>query len=425
MPDAIRKRIVVTGASGFVGRGLVPALADAGAELLLVGRNPDELRRRFPGKICCGYDEIPSHARGFDLLVHLAVVNNPADCAADAFRKVNVHLLLATAGRAAESSIGTFVNVSSIHALDSQNRTPYAASKREAVEALRSIKNIGVKTIYLPAIRANGWSGNLSPLNYLPPRLAHILFKVLGAFKPTIDLRTLVEYILSDDVAHPDSVILTKGQKNNPYYRYIKRLIDVTFASFILILFWWILLIIWFGVKCDSRGPGIFSQERVGEKGRIFTCYKFRTMKNTTVEIPTHHIPFSAVTRVGRLLRRTKLDELPQVWNILRNEMSLVGPRPSLPLQDELVAARRRRGVLELKPGITGLAQINGIDMSEPATLATWDARYRSLQSLKLDMQILVQTARGAGSGDRIRILPMTETSSTLANRNGTDKAPD
>src|SRR5690606_36078904 len=112
MPDAIRKRIVVTGASGFVGRGLVPALADTGAELLLVGRNPEELRRRFPGKICCGYDGIPSHARDFDLLVHLAVVNNSTNCAVDAFREVNVHFLLDTVARAAEASIGTFVNVS-------------------------------------------------------------------------------------------------------------------------------------------------------------------------------------------------------------------------------------------------------------------------------------------------------------------------
>ena len=370
-----------------------------------MGRNPEELRRRFPGKICCGYDGIPSHARDFDLLVHLAVVNNSTNCAVDAFREVNVHFLLDTVARAAEASIGTFVNVSSIHALDPRNLTPYAASKREAVEALRSIT--GVKTIYLPAIRANGWTGNLSPLNYLPPRLAGCLFEFLGAFKPTVDVSTFSEYILSDDIANDDSVILTKGQRNNWIYQFIKRFMDLTFAFIVAILFCWLLAIIWISVKLESRGPGIFSQERVGKDGRIFTCYKFRTMNNATVETPTHHVPLSAVTRMGRLLRRTKLDELPQVWNILRNEMSLVGPRPSLPLQQELVAARRRRGVLELKPGITGLAQINSIDMSEPETLARWDARYRSLQSLKLDMQILIQTAGGAGSGDRIRIPPL------------------
>src|SRR5690606_6661121 len=141
----------------------------------------------------------------------------------------------------------------------------------------------------------------------------------------------------------------------------------------------------------DSRGPGLFVQERVGKDGRTFTCYKFRTMNIDTVEAPTHHIPRSAVTRLGRILRRPKLDELPQIWNILRNEMSLVGPRPSLPLQVELVEARRRRGVLELKPGITGLAQINSVDMSNPEALAKWDARYKALQSIKLDMQILIK----------------------------------
>ena len=91
-------------------------------------------------------------------------------------------------------------------------------------------------------------------------------------------------------------------------------------------------------------------------------------------------------------MRKTKIDELPQVWNILRNEVSLIGPHPCLPVQDELIEARRSQGVFSVKPGISGLAQINGIDMSEPTTLARWDSRYIALRSLLLDLKITFAT---------------------------------
>src|SRR5690606_1312804 len=224
--------------------GLVPALADAGAELLLVGRDLEKLRRRFPGKACCGYDDIPSHAQDYDLLVHLAVVNNNADCAADVFRDINVHLLMDTVERAKEASIGVFINVSSIHALDPRNRTPYAMSKREVVEELRGVRNIDVRTIYLPAIRANGWSGNLSVLNHLPTRIAHCLFDILRAYKPTVDIKKLVEYVLSVPDCTGD-VILTTGQKSNVVYVSFKRAVDLAFALFVSIFFWWLLLAVW------------------------------------------------------------------------------------------------------------------------------------------------------------------------------------
>ena len=127
-------------------------------------------------------------------------------------------------------------------------------------------------------------------------------------------------------------------------------------------------------------------------------------MKFGTRQAGTHEISASAVTPIGRHLRRTKLDELPQIVNILRNEMSLVGPRPCLPGQTELIDARRRLGVLTVKPGISGLAQINGIDMSTPWRLASWDARYIALRSLALDARIALRTVMGSGQGDRVKV---------------------
>ncbi|OCW57181.1 lipid carrier--UDP-N-acetylgalactosaminyltransferase [Hoeflea olei] len=177
---------------------------------------------------------------------------------------------------------------------------------------------------------------------------------------------------------------------------------DLAFALGVAVVFWWALVLIWLLVRIESKGPGIFAQERVGKDGRPFICYKFRTMKSGTANLSTHEVSASSVTRLGAVLRKLKLDELPQIINIFRNEISLVGPRPCLPVQRDLVDARRRLGVLALKPGISGLAQVNGIDMRDPETLARWDARYLALQSLLLDLKIILATALGSGNGDRV-----------------------
>jgi len=126
-------------------------------------------------------------------------------------------------------------------------------------------------------------------------------------------------------------------------------------------------------------------------------------MRLDTASVATHLAEASAVTPFGRFLRRTKLDELPQLWNVLKGEMSLVGPRPCLPNQEELIAERQKRGVFEVPPGITGLAQVNGIDMSEPARLAEVDERMIRTLTLKDYFRYLVLTVTGKGSGDRVR----------------------
>ncbi len=190
---------------------------------------------------------------------------------------------------------------------------------------------------------------------------------------------------------------------NKLSYSIIKRLMDLLFVASVFLLLWWAMLIIWACIRFQTPGPGIFSQQRVGKDGALFYCYKFRTMFTGTANVGTHDVSQSSITPIGAFLRKTKLDELPQAWNILLNQMSLVGPRPCLPVQVTLIEERRRRGVLGNKPGISGLAQINNIDMSEPERLAKWDEKYIRTQSISLDFKIILATAFGSGQGDKTK----------------------
>ncbi|MBN9220062.1 MAG: sugar transferase [Mesorhizobium sp.] len=171
-----------------------------------------------------------------------------------------------------------------------------------------------------------------------------------------------------------------------------KKIFDLAGAAVLLVVTSPVLLLAVIAVRASSPGPAIFSQTRVGRGGALFRCHKLRTMYQGTPSLPTHQAPANAVTSAGKVLRKFKLDELPQFWNVLRGEMSLVGPRPCLPSQTELIECRRRLGVLEALPGITGLAQIRGIDMSNPRLLAETDATYLRTASLWLDLRILFGT---------------------------------
>lgn len=172
----------------------------------------------------------------------------------------------------------------------------------------------------------------------------------------------------------------------------MKRSLDLAAAIVGLAVSLPLLIILGLLIRGRSRGPALFAQKRVGRHGGTFTCYKLRTMRADVGDLPTHTVDDNVVTPLGRILRRTKLDELPQLWNVLRGDMSLVGPRPCLPCQTELIFERQARGVLGARPGITGLAQINGCDMSRPKRLARWDAAYTRKSSLKLDLYILLRT---------------------------------
>ena len=180
------------------------------------------------------------------------------------------------------------------------------------------------------------------------------------------------------------------------------RFLDIVFSLTGLVLGIPVLLVLWGIGWLDTRSP-LFRQERVGRLQRPFVLVKFRTMRPGTESVATHLVDARAITPFGRFLRRTKLDELPQLWNVLKGDMSLVGPRPCLSTQEELIAARAVRGVFEVRPGITGLAQINDIDMSEPEHLAETDRQMIASMSLVNYFRYILMTVAGKGTGDRVR----------------------
>jgi O-antigen biosynthesis protein WbqP len=180
------------------------------------------------------------------------------------------------------------------------------------------------------------------------------------------------------------------------------RLLDIMFAVVGLVLGLPLLLLLsligWF----DTGSP-IFCQVRVGRDKKPFTLIKFRTMTPDTAHVASHLANASAITPFGGFLRRTKLDELPQLWNVLCGQMSLVGPRPCLFNQQELILEREQRGVLSARPGITGLAQVNNIDMSTPVLLAETDANMLQSLSVGQYFKYILLTITGKGSGDKVK----------------------
>jgi O-antigen biosynthesis protein WbqP len=179
------------------------------------------------------------------------------------------------------------------------------------------------------------------------------------------------------------------------------RLFDFVFALLGLTVGLPVLLLLTMIGLFDTGSP-LFSQERVGRNGKRFTLVKFRTMKRDTASVASHLANADAITPFGRFLRKTKLDELPQLWNVLKGEMSLVGPRPCLFSQEELISARESRGVLASRPGITGLAQVNDIDMSTPQLLAETDQKMLESLTIGAYFKYIFMTISGKGSGDRI-----------------------
>ncbi|MDY0211702.1 MAG: sugar transferase [Desulfuromonadaceae bacterium] len=180
------------------------------------------------------------------------------------------------------------------------------------------------------------------------------------------------------------------------------RFFDILFAMFGLIFGFPVFFIISIIGYFDT-GSALFFQERVGRNQKPFVLVKFRTMEPGTKSVASHLASAASITPAGRFLRKTKLDELPQLWNVLKGEMSLVGPRPNLINQAELIAQREALGVYGARPGITGLAQVQGIDMSTPELLAQTDAKMLQGLNISAYFRYIFMTLSGRGAGDRIR----------------------
>jgi O-antigen biosynthesis protein WbqP len=179
------------------------------------------------------------------------------------------------------------------------------------------------------------------------------------------------------------------------------RFFDFIFAGFGLIVLFPVLLILIVIGYFDTGSP-FFVQERVGKNKKPFKLVKFRSMFINTKSVATHLASSSSITKFGKFLRGSKLDELPQLWNVLIGDMSLVGPRPNLYNQEELIMERDKLGVYQIRPGITGLAQINNIDMSTPKLLAKTDAEMMKGYSVSTYFTFIFSTIMGKGSGDKI-----------------------
>ena len=176
-----------------------------------------------------------------------------------------------------------------------------------------------------------------------------------------------------------------------------KRLFDILLTSLGIVLLLPILMLSWLLVRLTSKGPALYWSQRVGRHNRIFLMPKFRSMRVGTPQIATHLMnqqadPNAFLTPVGSFIRKTSLDELPQLWSVLKGDMSIVGPRPALFNQDDLISQRTEKSVHLLKPGITGWAQINGRDEIPIPSKVALDRYYLDHQSLMLDIKIILLT---------------------------------
>ncbi len=190
------------------------------------------------------------------------------------------------------------------------------------------------------------------------------------------------------------------------YCKFWKRALDFILSFTAIILFFWLFLILILCIKITSPGPVLFRQKRVGIHKTYFSMLKFRTMRtDTPKDVPTHLLanPDQYITPIGRFLRKTSLDELPQLFNILFGDMAIIGPRPALWNQEDLIAEREQYGANDIRPGLTGWAQINGRDELEIPVKAKFDGEYVKRMSFLFDLKILFGTIRSVAVQDGVK----------------------
>lgn len=398
------KNILVTGATGFIGLKLIESLEKLNVDIFVAGRNEIQLKHVFSQHPFVTYDDLDFFPEKIDAVVHLAVMNNNSTANQEAFQNANVDLFKKILNFCKSNNVPRLVNLSSFHIYNNK-LDPYSTTKREAYRLSKEHHFPLITNIICPLIYSSPFRGKLSLLNKLPALLKTPSFTLISAFKPVVHRDLVISEIISqlNNQNTGGDILLADEKDNNIFYLIFKKFINYGFSIGILSIFLFPMLCIWLLIILTSKGPGIFTQTRIGLKGKHFKLYKFRTMKINTKNMGTHLTSTSDITGLGSILRRTKLDELPQFLNILRGDMELIGPRPGLPEQQNLKTIRNEKNIYDVVPGVTGYAQINQIDMSNPKILVDWDERYIKMRSIIFDLSILTQTFLGKGSGDKVK----------------------
>jgi O-antigen biosynthesis protein WbqP len=176
------------------------------------------------------------------------------------------------------------------------------------------------------------------------------------------------------------------------FYHFLKRTVDFAIAALLMLLLAPVYLILALVIKLQDGGSPIFQQKRIGKNGNEFLFYKFRSMPENTPNVESREKEKLQVTTFGRFIRRTNLDELPQFYNVLKGDMSFIGPRPPIPSQTDLIELRRMNGAIHLSPGLTGWAQVNAFDGMSVIEKAKFDGEYASKISFRFEVLILFKT---------------------------------
>lgn len=385
-------KIVVSGPFSSEWSGVVALLVQAGHQLLLVAGDETKMGAQFLGLSVSPPGTWELDAQGYDTFLHLAVMNNDQEGSLDDLIQANAAVTSRYAEGANRVGISRFIYPLTVRALLPGNESAYGKSKVAEIEAAKLNFSGAVDVVYLGLVHGQRHSGKLSFLNKFPQPIRSIFFSFFSILKPTTSVELVADYVghsRSPGGDHP--FILTDQKTKTLPYGLWRKSLGVAFVVGVLLLVPF-LVIVWILVVIEDGRPGFFTQERIGVSNSVFRCVKFRTMRNGTESKGSHLVPSNAVTRLGSVLRRLKIDELPQAWNVARGEMVLIGPRPCLPHQEEVIAARESFDVVDYRPGLTGWAQVNGVDMSEPDKIAGYDAEYLGLQSVWLDVLIMKKT---------------------------------
>jgi lipopolysaccharide/colanic/teichoic acid biosynthesis glycosyltransferase len=394
---------LLIGGSGFIGTQISRHLIDQGHTVTVVSARTLTRSDLALGKI----PSLVADIAGVDAVVMLSVINNDSDAAEAEVWWINVDLPLALLLEFSKYSKVPFFLFGSTHADDLRKTDLYSRTKMRLFQEVKRLSHYPSAFYIIPPVYGRQFVKKMSKIDVLPVFVRSIIVTIIGAFFPIIHSNLIANQINQDLTEFRKSRLplvrrLSDDQNRNPVFMFTTRLFDMLIAISILLVFGWLMVLIATSVKATSSGPVLFRQRRVGIGGSEFECLKFRTMAVGTRNLPTHQVSNDATTTIGKILRKYKLDELPQAINILRNDMSWIGPRPCLPSQSELIAERHKLGVFAVKPGITGLSQIRGIDMSDPKKLARSDAEFLQKRSILLYLKITVQTITGSGRGDRL-----------------------